>query len=272
MTGWAKKGGVRDNIFRVFLLILGISIFVVVVSPLVSVCAKSLTYVGAGHPRGLTMHWYFALFQSISPASWRNTLFVSGSVAILGATLGFMAALNWWSPRRIYFLLAFSFVISSLPAAAEAAALAYSFRALGIHRSTMPLLVAAHAVWVVPFCTIIVSAAFSAISDSQISAAFELSKGRRIVVAKKVILPNVRPAIVSAALIAFLLSINEYVRTTYLSGSLDLLSRKINGMMMSGTDPTVYAVTGLNVALALAGLAVLTAGIALSRRQSPLRD
>jgi ABC-type spermidine/putrescine transport system permease subunit II len=169
----------------------------------------------------------------------------------------------------MYFLLASSFVISSLPAAAEAAALAYSFRLLGFHRSNTALLVAAHAVWVIPFCTIIILASFSAISDSQIGAAFELSKGRRTVVTRKVILPTVGPAIASSALIAFLLSINEYVRTMYLSGSIDLLSRKINGMMMSGTDPTVYAITGLNIALALAGLGTLSVGVALSRRYRP---
>lgn len=266
MTEWAKKRGMWDGAFKIFVLLLAILIFGVVVSPLISVCAKSFTYVDINHHTGMTIQWYLELFQSISPAAWWNTLYVSGTVAILGATLGFMGALNWWSPRRIYFLLASSFVISSLPAAAEAAALAYSFRIVGIHRSSTALLVAAHAVWVIPFCTIIILAAFSAISDSQVSAAFELCKGRRSVVARKVILPIVGPAIASAALIAFLLSINEYVRTMYLSGSVDLLSRKINGMMMSGTDPTVYAITGLNIALALAGLGTLSLGIAFSRR------
>jgi spermidine/putrescine transport system permease protein len=269
MSGWTKRGGIRDSMFKILVLFIAILVFAVVVTPLISVCAQSFTYVGTDQHKTLTFHWYLDLFQSIGPAAWWNTLYVSGTVAILGAALGFMGALNWWSPRRMYLLLSSSFVISSLPAAAQAAALAYSFRLLGLHRSITALLVAAHAVWVIPFCTIIILASFSAISDSQIGAALELSKGRRTVVAKKVILPTVGPAIVSSALIAFLLSINEYVRTMYLSGSVDLLSRKINGMMMSGTDPTVYAITGLNIALALAGLGILSVGITFSRRHRP---
>jgi spermidine/putrescine transport system permease protein len=266
MRQWIRKRGQTDSAFKLFVFALAMSVFVVVVAPLIAVCAHSFTYISADHATGLTMRWYVSLFRSIDPAAWRNTLYMSGTVAILGAALGFIGALNWWSPRRIYLLLASSFVISSLPAAAEAAALAYSFRLLGVHSSTWALLVAAHAVWVAPFCTVIILAAFSAISDSQVGAAFELSKGRRSVVAKKVILPIVGPAIVSSALIAFLLSINEYVRTMYLSGSIDLLSRRINGMMASGTDPTVYAITGLNIALALAALGILTVGVSFSRR------
>ncbi len=247
-------------------LALAMSVFVLVVAPLIAVCARSFIYIGTDHRTVLTIRWYLALFNSIDSGAWWNTLYVSGTVAVLGAALGFVGALNWWTPRRMYLLLASSFVISSLPAAAEAAALAYSFRLFGIHRSTWELLVAAHAVWVVPFCTVIILAAFSAVSESQVGAAFELSKGNRFVVARKVILPIVGPALASSALIAFLLSINEYVRTMYLSGSIDLLSRKINGMMTSGTDPTVYAITGLNIALALAGLTILAVGIILSRR------
>lgn len=48
-------------------------------------------------------------------------------------------------------------------------------------------------------------------------------------------------------LVALLLTSNEHVRGKYISGSRQLLSEYIYGKMQSGTVPTIYALSGVNV-------------------------
>ena len=213
-----------------------------------------------------TLEWYSALPHEVGGDIWPNTLMLVLPVAIMGAIGGFACALNWWSPARAYTLLALGFGIAALPSAAYATALVHCCRLLGLTTSSMFILIAADLLWVLPFCTVIVMAGIGHIRETQVRSALEMAGGKRGVVIRRVILPPVFPSVVSACLVALLLSTNEYVRSTYMSGAVQLMSKYVYGKMSSGTDPSVYALTGINLGFAFTVVLGVLVGIRISRR------
>jgi ABC-type spermidine/putrescine transport system permease subunit II len=197
-----------------------------------------------------TLEWYSKLPKEVEGDIWRNTLMLVLPVAVIGAIGGFVCALNWWIPARAYTLLALGFGVTALPSAAYAVAFVHCFRLLGLTTSSLFVLIAADVLWVLPFCTVIIMAGIGHIQENQVRAAIEMAGGKRRTVIRSVILPPVFPSFLSALLVALLLSTNEYVRSTYMSGATQLMSKYVYGRMSSGTDPTVYALTGVNLVFA----------------------
>jgi ABC-type spermidine/putrescine transport system permease subunit II len=213
-----------------------------------------------------TLEWYSALPKEVEGDIWPNTLMLVLPVAVMGAIGGFVCALNWWTPARAYTLLALGFGIAALPSAAYATAFVHCFRLLGMSNASLFVLIVADVLWVLPFCTVIVMAGIGNIRETQVRSALEMAGGKRSAVIRTVIVPPVLPSFVSALLVAFLLSTNEYVRSTYMSGAIQLMSKYVYGKMSSGTDPTVYALTGVTLAFAFMVVLLAFAGNKLSKQ------
>jgi len=208
-----------------------------------------------------SLQWYRAIVSSDRVVdAWTSAIEVAVPVGLLGAFFGFLSALSWWSPYKRFSLLAVSVLIAQIPATAYSLGLIHLIKALDIdtYSSLIPVTIS-HLLWVLPFCMITIMTSVSQIGSGLIDAAFDLGASSRKV-AYGIVFRLVWPSVISAFLVGFLLSLNEYVRTSYLSGSTQMLSEYIYGKMMSGSDPMVYALGGINVALAL----VVTSLIALS--------
>jgi spermidine/putrescine transport system permease protein len=233
----------------VMLLILGASV-VVVLSPLLAVLILSFSdeSVFAGRWVSVpTLRWYFLLPREIDAEAWLNTVYLSVGVATIATLGGTLIALNWWNRTRVYMLLALGFGIAIVPTAAYSTALSHSLALVGVSHSSALILAIADVVSVLPFSALVVMLGVSRVSRTQLMAARELSQGRITVVAFRVIFPPAYGAIVSGFCLAFLLTANECVRSMYLGGSFELLGKVVFGKLSSGTDPTVYSITGLNL-------------------------
>jgi spermidine/putrescine transport system permease protein len=208
-----------------------------------------------------TLQWYRAIVSSDRVVSaWSSAIGVAVPVGLLGAFLGFLSALSWWAPHKRLGLVTVSVLMAQIPPTAYSLGLIHSLKAVDLETSSslIPVIIS-HLLWVLPFCMITIMTSVSQISSGLIDAAFDLGASTRKV-AYGIVFRLVWPSVISAVLVGFLLSLNEYVRTSYLSGSTQMLSEYIYGRMMSGSDPMVYALGASNVALAL----VVTLLIALS--------
>lgn len=119
--------------------------------------------------------------------------------------------------------------------------------------------VAGQAVWITPFVTLIVAARLDSFDRSLESAAADLGANtlRRL---RYVVLPLIAPAIYASALLAFTLSLDEFIITLFLIGGENTLPIYIFTQVKLGPTPEVNALITLMLAasLILLGLAALT--------------
>lgn len=116
----------------------------------------------------------------------------------------------------------------------------------------------AHAVLALPFVAILVSAGLRSFDEAQEHAAMGLGASWPVAV-WRVTLPQIRPSLVSAALLAFISSFDELVVAMFLSGASMTLPKKMFDNIMLEIDPTIAVVSVLQILLVSVclGIAVL---------------
>jgi len=170
--------------------------------------------------QGLTLHWYEKLFDSpeILRAA-RNSLVVavvSGSFAtILGTAVALL--LTRFRFRGEGFLFALAMLPLVVPIVVLAVALLVLFLTAGIDRSLWTVAIG-HTVVALPFVVLIVTARLTGFDPSLEEAAMDLGASyRKIIVA--IILPLIAPAVISAWLVAFTVSLDEFALALFLAGN-----------------------------------------------------
>ena len=209
---------------------------------------QSLTF----PPQGFSLSWYGAIFTD---PGWRAALFSSVLLALAAAALAVAIALplSWFLWRRI-------------------APWANIFRVLGIAPFTLPPVITAlglltfwagtgfygqpwtavigHAIFFVTLPLVTLSLGFSAIDRSLVEAAATMGADDRTVF-RTVVLPLIRPYLVSGYAFAFVLSLNEYIVAYMTVGfTMETLPIKIFNALRYGYTPVMASVTVLFVAAA----------------------
>jgi ABC-type spermidine/putrescine transport system permease subunit II len=104
--------------------------------------------------------------------------------------------------------------------------------------------VAGHLLWALPFAFTVILTSLVSVKRSFLLAAADLgaSWGLRVT---QIILPLIVPGVVGGVIFSFLLSLNEFARSSYLVGRQNTLPLTMFGKMNSGATPTIYALSGL---------------------------
>jgi putative spermidine/putrescine transport system permease protein len=113
----------------------------------------------------------------------------------------------------------------------------------------------AHTVLAVPFVVILVGAGLRGVDPNLEQAALGLG-ATRFTAIRRVTLPQIRPSLVSAALIAFITSFDELVVAMFLAGSQMTLPKKMFDNIRMEIDPTIAAVSVLQILLIAAVLLI----------------
>jgi spermidine/putrescine transport system permease protein len=133
-------------------------------------------------------------------------------------------------------------------------------------RPGLPLVVAGQFAYIVSIATLTISARLSRFDATLEEAAFNLGASRAAVL-RTVTLPYLRPAMLGAAALAFLMSFENFNTTLMLVGSDPPLTIMMYGRMREGASPVLNAVSLLlMVASALMALAFLRGSSAGDRR------
>jgi len=168
----------------------------------------------------LTLHWYERLFESPEILrTARNSLIVAVGSATAATCLGTAVAVLLTRFRFRSQALLFTLVMLPLivPVIVLAVALLIVFLVGGIDRSLGTVMIG-HTVLALPYVVLIVVSRLADFDRDLEDAAMDLGASYPAVLAK-IVLPLIAPAVVSAWLVAFTVSLDEFALALFLAGN-----------------------------------------------------
>lgn len=245
--------------FRLMLLILGV-IFAFLYIP-ISVLV-GLSFNEGGLPTawtGFSVRWYGALLANddILRAA-RNTLVVAVVSTVLSTVLGTLLAIGVELRRRNgRWLETMIFAPMIIPDIVLAIALLSFFSLLGVVMGLHTIIVS-HVVFNLAFVCAVVRARLRSFDWSIAEASADLGASTFTTLVR-VILPVLLPAIIAGALLAFTLSVDEFIIAFFTAGagrSSITLPMQIYAMIRFGVTPEINALATLVMAVSVIALAL----------------
>ena len=231
------------------------AVVVFIAAPLVVVAGVSLNAerLLAFPPRGLSPQWYLEMFLQ---ADWQNAIVNSLLVAVLSAlvavSIAFPLAYFLWRYRVRYGAALYGLGVAPfmLPPVITALGFLVFWTNTPFYGSISTTLVS-HAIFFVTLPLVTISLGLQAIDRQIIEASTTLGADDRAVF-RTVILPLVRPYLISGYAFAFVLSLNEYIVAFMVSGlTVETLPIKIFNSLRYGYTPVMASVSVLFVVVGL---------------------
>ena len=196
---------------------------------------------------GFTLHWYGVLFRDASVMlATRNTLIVAFTSTLISTLIGTMAALALQRYRFPGYTAAEStlYIPVIIPEVVMGIALLAFFvqirMTLGLSTITL-----SHIAFSIPFVTLVVRARLHGFDKSIEEAAMDLG-ANELTTFWRVTLPTIMPGVMSGALLAFTLSLDDYVITYFTAGpGSTTLPLRIFSMVRFAVTPEVNALSTL---------------------------
>ena len=210
-------------------------------------------------PPGWSMRWYETY---VSDATWMGATIRSLKIAgcttllsvILGTLLSFSLVRGRYPGKSIINQTSIlPLIIPTIIYSIAVYGLFSQWRLIGHWQA----IVLAHTVHAIPFVVIIVSAALRTYDVNYEHAAMSLGASRAMAI-WRITLPQIRPSLVSAAFLAFISSFDELVIAMFLGGSNMTLPKKIFDNIMNEIDPTIAAVSVIQIILVTVILIVVS--------------
>ncbi|WP_293268308.1 ABC transporter permease [Neptunomonas sp.] len=209
-------------------------------------------------PEAYSLKWYAEIFND---DKWllaiKNSFFIGLCATVLATVLGTFAAIGLSNPVMPFQRVIMAMLLSPMivPLIITAAGMYFFYTQLGLSGSYLGVIIA-HAALGTPFVIITVNASLSGFDYSLMRASLGLG-APPVYTFFKVIMPLIRPGVISGALFAFVTSFDEVVVILFLAGP---EQRTIPRQMFSGLreqiNPTILAVAVLLVVIS--GLLLLT--------------
>lgn len=203
-------------------------------------------------PAGTSLRWYAELFVD---EAWlgavANSLLIAATSALVALSIALPLAYFLWRYRVRYARALFALGIAPflLPPVITALGFLIFWATLGFY-GQLPAVVISHGIFFVTLPLVTLSLGFEAIDPALVEAAETLGADRRQVF-RTVILPLVRPYLVSGYAFAFVLSLNEYIVAYMVAGfTVETLPIKIFNSLRYGYTPVMAVVAVLFALLA----------------------
>ncbi|MBN1622853.1 MAG: ABC transporter permease [Clostridia bacterium] len=194
---------------------------------------------------GFTLKWYAELFQDRQiKEAFIYTIAIAVLATIISTIFGTIAAIGINNMRRFPRKLTLNF--NSLPVLnpdiVTGVALMTLFISINLQLGFMSMLIA-HVVFCTPFVILAVLPKLRQLNPHLAEAAMDLG-AKPSYALRKVIIPQILPGIVSGALIAFTLSIDDFVISFFTAGTqVTNLSILIYSMAKRGVKPSINALS-----------------------------
>jgi len=203
---------------------------------------------------GATLDWYRSLGgNDLIRAAVRNSLIVGVVSTATATVIGTLVALalGRYTFRGAGFTRNLLYLPMIIPEVVLGAALVTFFGAAAV-RLSLGTVVIAHIVFCISYVAIVVRARLSGFDRSLEEAALDLGARPRQTF-WRVTLPLIAPGIVAGALLAFTISIDDYVITSFVAGvGATTLPLQIYSMLKVGVTPEINAVSTLLLAVTIA--------------------
>lgn len=200
--------------------------------------------------QGLSLRWYQAAFQDHQLVeATLNSLVIALAATALSTLIGTLCAYGLWKrgSRTITLSLSLSLVTPEIVMGISLLALfQWAFRFLGA-RLGLHTVILAHVSFCVAFVVIVVLARLRTFDAALEEAALDLG-ATPFAAFWRVTLPNLLPGILSAALLAFTISFDDYVITSLVAGvDSETLPMVLYAIARRGANPVVNAISTIIV-------------------------
>jgi putative spermidine/putrescine transport system permease protein len=204
-------------------------------------------------PRGFSLAWYGEL---LSQADWlnavKNSLIIAVLSAALAVSIAFPLAYFLWRHRVWYAQVLFGLGVAPfmLPPVITALGFLLFWVNVGLYGNMIATLIS-HAIFFVTLPLVTISLGLESIDRQIIEASTTMGADSRKVF-RTVVLPMVRPYLVSGYAFAFVLSLNEYIVAYMVAGfTVETLPIKIFNSLRYGYTPVMAAVAVVFVLVAI---------------------
>jgi spermidine/putrescine transport system permease protein len=214
---------------------------------------------------GFTARWYPKVFDKPDlTAALKNSLVVATVSTIIATIMGTLIALalvryRFRGRAGTDFVL---FMNISAPEIVLGASLLSMFISFGVPRG-MVTIVVAHVMFNIAYVTVTVRARLLGFDRALEEAAQDLGAGPWTTFTK-VTLPLIFPGVLAGALLAFALSIDDFVITNFNAGTVQTFPLWVYGAVKVGIPPQVFVMGTL---IFMGGVALAVANVVLNKRR-----
>lgn len=200
---------------------------------------------------GFSLRWYSEVFNGLEAEKYKAAAFNSLTIALLASSIATMIATaaaismtrgGQWRGRSLSFgLINLPLMV---PEIVTAVATLIFFSTIGFKTGYLSILLA-HIVFCIPFAYLPIAARLQGVSATYEEAALDLYAGRWQAF-RYVLLPLLLPGVVSGALLAFIISLDDFIITNFVKGAgIETLPTAIFGAVKQGIKPDIMAISSL---------------------------
>ncbi|MBF12246.1 MAG: spermidine/putrescine ABC transporter permease PotC [Flavobacteriaceae bacterium] len=203
--------------------------------------------------RGFTSKYYEKLFENeMLFLAFSNSITIAITSTIISTFLGLTTAIVLWKFNfylKKYYDIALLFPII-IPEICMGISMLVFFSYINwpnfqLWPFTLSSIIIAHVSFIFPFVAIIIRGRLSMLNNEILEAGLDLGANKYQVI-RKIIIPFMSPALVASALLAFTLSLDDFVVTFFTSGPNSVtLPVKIYSMVRFGISPEINAISTL---------------------------
>ncbi|MDD2229096.1 MAG: ABC transporter permease [Candidatus Cloacimonetes bacterium] len=203
--------------------------------------------------KGFTLKYYAQLWENDSiKEAFRNTMMIAGLSTLVSTVLGVLTALGLenkkFSGRKL--ISALIYVPLVMPDILMGVSLALLFNFTRVNTGMFTVLIA-HITFCVSYTVIVINSRLEGFDYSLVEAAMDLG-AKPALIFWKIKFPLMLPGIIAAALLAFTLSIDDFIITFFTSGrGFDTLPIYVEGTIRRGTITTINSLSTLMIAFTL---------------------
>ena len=223
-----------------------------------------------GRWQGFTFKWYTELFSDGSiMESLYTTIIVAVIASIISTVIGTISAIaiHNMSPRKKAILTNLSYIPMVNPDIVIGISLLSFFSILNLKLGYITLILA-HITFNIPYVIFAVLPKLQQLNPNIEEAALDLG-ATPIQAFLKVILPEIMPGIITGSLLAFTLSLDDFIVSFFTTGSgVSTLSIKVYSMTKRGISPKINALSSLMFIAVLALMLLLQLRDAKNKSQS----
>lgn len=197
--------------------------------------------------KGFTLRWYYELFQDREVLmSLYYTIAIALISALIATVVGTLTAIGIAEMRgrrkRLFLNLNYLPVLNPDIVTAVSLMTLYRFMNIEFGFTTMLL---SHIVFSIPYVILAVLPKLNQLDKNLIDAALDLG-ATPLYAIRKVVIPEIKPGIIAGGLIAFTMSIDDFVISFFnTGGNVTNLSITVYSMSKRGINPVINAVSSL---------------------------
>lgn len=206
---------------------------------------------------GFSLRWYKDVFVGPESAKFktaaRNSFVIAIIAATVSTTIATLAATAMIRGGRFRLRLVSLGLISlplMVPEIVTAVATLIFFNSIGFDRGLLTILLA-HIAFCIPFAYLPIAARMQGIEDTYEQAAMDLYATKRQAFTK-ILLPLMMPGIISGFLLAFIISLDDFIITNFVKGAgVETLPTAIFGAVKQGIKPNIMAISTMLLAFSI---------------------